>query len=533
MCGVERRSVSPVRGERLDERSERRHRDAGAEQARSARDARPAHAEREALQRVRIGGYRRDRVQDFVATVDQPVAAAGREIAATVEAHAKGVGALQLEVHDDRFDEDLPPRLVEPVDHRSERRVVAERRRDDERVGGLVGAHLDAALEHPRRGVGAPSGRAAPRLAALRAGDDVAKRLRELHRVGVLKRQDVDLPLAGLRHVEPLHQLEDAQVRLLGRHDDDGVRALVGHDLRDAIGAMRGALGRRPLRRRSVGRAAARALHVEQLVHALGDVGSRRVVDGLDEDLLAGAPHVDLLEQVHHPADVRARVGDDEQVARRVHRDVSVLRLELAEHVGRVVGAHVGQAVDAGDVAVLRGGRLRGAVDRRALRDRSSRLDDLEEAAVGHHREAVRFQDGKERLVGLGDGDLLRRVDRRLDGLELAAEDEALARELGYHPHELGEIGVVERERHEVVRAPRLVLHALLELREAGGVPRDLAVREEGAGGASRGRRRRGCQRPARPGPGPAPHPAPPPPRGASRCPRECARRGPSSSSAG
>ena len=49
----------------------------------------------------------------------------------------------------------------------------------------------------------------------------LVERLRELDRVGVLQRQDVDLALAGLRDVEPLDELEDAQVRALGRDDDE------------------------------------------------------------------------------------------------------------------------------------------------------------------------------------------------------------------------------------------------------------------------------------------------------------------------
>ena len=47
----------------------------------------------------------------------------------------------------------------------------------------------------------------------------------------VLQRKDVDLALAGLRHVEALDQLEDAQVGALGGDDDERVAAVVGDDL--------------------------------------------------------------------------------------------------------------------------------------------------------------------------------------------------------------------------------------------------------------------------------------------------------------
>ena len=226
--------------ERLDERAERGHRDAGAEEVLRAGDARAAHAEREALERVGVGRDRRDRVRDLVAAEDERVVRLiERERRAAVEADAERVGALQLEVHDDRLDEDLPARLVEAIDDGAERGVVAERRRDDDRVGRLVGGDLHAALEDARRparrrcGAGRRAAAAAAGAGALRAGDDVGERLRELRRVRVLERQDVDLALARLRHVDALDELEDAQVRALGRDDDERVRAIVGDDLRD------------------------------------------------------------------------------------------------------------------------------------------------------------------------------------------------------------------------------------------------------------------------------------------------------------
>jgi hypothetical protein len=56
---------------------------------------------------------------------------------------------------------------------------------------------------------------------------------------------------------------------------------------------------------------------------------------------------------LHHALDVRPRVRDDEEVARAVDGDVAVLRLEVAEDVRDLVGAHVAQPVDARDVAIF------------------------------------------------------------------------------------------------------------------------------------------------------------------------------------
>ena len=131
-------------------------------------------------------------------------------------------------------------------------------------------------------------------------------------------------------------------------------------------------------------------------------------MNGLDEDLIAARADVDLLQDLHHPADVRPAVGDDDHVAGAVHGDVGLLRLELPEHVRGIVGADVAEAMHARDEAILRRRALRGSVDRRSLcRDRV-RLDDLEEAPVRDDGEAVGLEDGEERLVRLGDRHLLR-----------------------------------------------------------------------------------------------------------------------------
>ena len=70
-------------------------------------------------------------------------------------------------------------------------------------------------------------------------------------------------------------------------------------------------------------------------------------------------------------------------------------------------------------------------------------------------REPVRLEDRQERLVRLGDRHLLRREDRRLDVVDLAAEDEALAGQLADDPDELRQVGVLEREGDLVVPRSR------------------------------------------------------------------------------
>ena len=124
---------------------------------------------------------------------------------------------------------------VELVDDAVQLRIVALRRGNDDRVRRLVGADLDASLEDPhgRRRPLAPRrpGRGRPRLCG--SGDDLVQRLRQLGRVGVLEREDVDLPFSGLRQVETLDEVEDAHIGPLGADDDDGVRPVVSDDLRD------------------------------------------------------------------------------------------------------------------------------------------------------------------------------------------------------------------------------------------------------------------------------------------------------------
>ena len=140
--------------------------------------------------------------------------------------------------------------------------------------------------------------------------------------------------------------------------------------------------------------------------------------------------------------------------------------------------------VDPRDVAILARRRLPRHDDGRAHL-RVGRIDDLVEAAVRHDRQPVRLEDREERLVRLGDRHLLRREDGGLDVADLAAEDEALARQLADDANELRQVGVLEREGDLVPLGARLVLDAGLELREA------LRVRRSGAARRRRGRRGR------------------------------------------
>ena len=126
----------------------------------------------------------------------------------------------------------------------------------------------------------------------------------------------------------------------------------------------------------------------------------------------------------------------------------------------------------------------------------SGESTDLVEAAVRHDGEPVGLEDGEEGLVRLGDRHLLRREDRRLDVVDLAPEDEPLARQLADDPHELGEVGVLEGEGDLVALVARRVLDARLELTETRRVGLLLPSR---GGSGGRGRLRRSRRRgPAR-----------------------------------
>lgn len=231
---------------------------------------------------------------------------------------------------------------------------------------------------------------------------DGVERLGELLAARVLEREDVNLTLPRLGHIHALHELEEPQVVGLGGRDDEGVRAVVGDDLRRAC------FGAAPLAARAAGARAAAALEIQDLVELVRDLARRGVVHGLDPELVSGAAHVDLLDDPEHPLDLGACVGDDDEVAGPVDGDVAVLRLELAEERGDVVRVHVGDTVHARHVPLLAGHRARGAVEGSRLRRDTLRVHDLEEAAVRDDGHLVLLEDGQERGVGLTRGDLVR-----------------------------------------------------------------------------------------------------------------------------
>jgi hypothetical protein len=70
----------------------------------------------------------------------------------------------------------------------------------------------------------------------------------------------------------------------------------------------------------------------------------------VEEDLLARGRRVELLDELLEPADARALVGDDEQVADDV--DAALLALEGVEDVADVLGLAVLDADQLGDEAV-------------------------------------------------------------------------------------------------------------------------------------------------------------------------------------
>ena len=136
--------------------------------------------------------------------------------------HADAGVLLDVDVHHDRLDVDLAPRLIEPGDDVAHEDEVVLGRRDEDRVGGLLGADPHRRLEHRQRlgrshPAPAPPPATPPASASLIAGDD-------LLRVGVLERDDVDLPLVRGRDVDPLDEREHARVGRLAPDDDERVR---------------------------------------------------------------------------------------------------------------------------------------------------------------------------------------------------------------------------------------------------------------------------------------------------------------------
>jgi hypothetical protein len=217
----------------------------------------------------------------------------------------------------------------------------------------------------------------------------------------MLQREHVDLAFTVVRDVEPLYEFEHAKIRPLGPDDDDRIAPIVGHNLGDVHIATR-ARGCGLARRGRSPR-----LEVEDLVQARDDIARNAVVNGLNPDLVADAPNVEVLQDAHHALNVGPGVRDDEQIARPVDRDVTVLGFEMPEHARNLFGARVAKPMKARDVTLLPGARLTGHVNRGTCLG-VGLIDDLVEAPVGHHGEPVGLEDRQEGLVRLGDGDFLR-----------------------------------------------------------------------------------------------------------------------------
>ena len=235
-----------------DERTERRDADAGAEEV--GEPGMPGPRTPSAKPWSATGSVGRGKIvlSGLLPPKIQPLSCPawrGERVAA-VEADAERARALQLEVHDDRLDEDLAPRLIEAVDDVAQRRVVAL----SDEVMTIELVALSALTFTPpskmplagRRRLHGSRRRA--RRAARSAQPPTRRTAPVMISLSVFVRstasacwsgEDVDLALARLRHVDPLDDLEHPQVRALGRHDDQRVRAIVGDDLRDVEVARR------------------------------------------------------------------------------------------------------------------------------------------------------------------------------------------------------------------------------------------------------------------------------------------------------
>ena len=76
----------------------------------------------------------------------------------------------------------------------------------------------------------------------------------------------------------------------------------------------------------------------------------------------------------------------------------------------------------------------------------------LKKRPRGHDRQVIGGEDGEKRLVGLGHRHLLRRDDGRLERLGRRGQDEAAAGHLAHRAHEVRQLGVLERDAHQVAR---------------------------------------------------------------------------------
>ena len=171
-----------------------------------------------------------------------------------VEGHAELVLPVDRHLHDHGLDVDLLATPIELLDHALEREEVTQAGYHDERVGGLIGGDGDVAREGrgDRAARSACSRCIAAGGCALLAGTTASagtaggllarllhilrQRLQgrgEVGRRGVLKEDNMNLPLARNRHVELLCELHDALVGALVRNHDKLVGPLVGDDLRN------------------------------------------------------------------------------------------------------------------------------------------------------------------------------------------------------------------------------------------------------------------------------------------------------------
>ena len=179
-----------------------------------------------------------------------------------------------------------------------QRRVVADRRGDDQRVRALVGRDAHFALEHAAGVAGAPACPAAfgacarPSICVERRGELLGDR--------VLQRQHVDACRVSVAlRVEALQELEHPQVRVLGADDDERVRASSATTRvrpEPAVAAPGGCPARPgapPISKSSLRRLAMSA--------------AEPWCTGSIHMLLTGAADVDLLDDADHAPDLRRR----------------------------------------------------------------------------------------------------------------------------------------------------------------------------------------------------------------------------------
>ncbi len=115
----------------IDHNAECWNRQPSAEQVGRSVDVRAANAKRQPLEVVR--GRQQNGCQRVEPTVDQRISATsdvGRGARVVVDVEL--IGMVDGNVENDRLDEDLASRSIEPVDDGANRRVVAQGRGDDQ-----------------------------------------------------------------------------------------------------------------------------------------------------------------------------------------------------------------------------------------------------------------------------------------------------------------------------------------------------------------------------------------------------------------